>query len=446
MFTELPLFVTERDHPTERVRCPVHGFIHYSVNEEAIVDSRVFQRLRNIRQLALAHYVYPGAMHTRFEHSLGVMELATRAFDVLARKDAALLQETFAQVPAFKEHALAKARQLIRLLGLLHDIGHTAFSHAGECILPNGRHERVSAWVIRQGPLASLLAERFSFFPGLGDILAQMIAEESFPPQLTVLKQIVSGQLDFDRTDYLLRDSLHCGVSYGNFDYLRLIESLAIVRRPAAGSLEIGIEPSGVHAFEGLILARYQMNTQVYYHRLRRIYDVMLERYLKAWGASNYEPEERALEHDDQSLLEQMRQDATADDSPERKRWAQRILRRNHPKLIYETSDHADAEDLDRVKEIEKRLSEDFPGSEIILDAKAKGNVHKLFIRGEEEKVDDLFVVRGGKNQRRVTEQSKILEKVPKGFWVIRLYGYFGGDEQCRRARERAGNLEKTLS
>jgi len=172
----------------------------------------------------------------------------------------------------------------------------------------------------------------------------------------------------------------------------------------------------------------------------------MLERYLKAWGAENYETEVRVLDHDDQSLLMQMRQDAAMNDSAERGVWARRILRRNHPKLVYETSDHADAEDLERVKEIENRLSEEFPQAEIILDAKAKGNVHTLFIRGEPDKVDDLFVVKAGKNLRRVTEQSKILEKIPKGFWVIRLYGYFADDEEWRRARERARAFERTFS
>src|SRR5579884_639571 len=97
-----------------RVRCPIHGFIHYSDAERQIIDHPIFQRLRYIRQLALAEYVYPGATHTRFEHSLGVMEVATRAFDVLARKRAALLESTFKSVEGFDSDTIKRARQILR--------------------------------------------------------------------------------------------------------------------------------------------------------------------------------------------------------------------------------------------------------------------------------------------------------------------------------------------
>jgi len=166
-----------------------------------------------------------------------------------------------------------KARQLIRLFGLLHDVGHSAFSHAGECIVPGGSHEKVSAYVVRESDLAGHLKKVFSWFPGLGELLARMVSEnknDPVAPQLTILKQLVSGQLDLDRTDYLLRDSLHCGVGYGNFDYRRLIESLTVTEHPGTRALEIALEPSGLHSFEALILARYYMNTQVYFHRLRK--------------------------------------------------------------------------------------------------------------------------------------------------------------------------------
>jgi HD superfamily phosphohydrolase len=122
--------LTKRDEPTELVRCPVHGFIHFSLNERQIIDHWTFQRLRNIRQLALCYYVYPGAMHTRFEHSLGVMEMATRAFDTILRKHSGWIKDELAQVPELWEDTLAKAKQVLRLYALLHDVGHGAFSHA----------------------------------------------------------------------------------------------------------------------------------------------------------------------------------------------------------------------------------------------------------------------------------------------------------------------------
>src|SRR5215469_11759524 len=104
------------DEPTERIRCPVHGFIRYSRRERQIIDHWVFQRLRNIRQLALCYYVYPGAMHSRFEHSLGVMEMASRSFDTLALKYPDLLREELEQVKEFKIDTFRRARQTVRLL------------------------------------------------------------------------------------------------------------------------------------------------------------------------------------------------------------------------------------------------------------------------------------------------------------------------------------------
>jgi uncharacterized protein len=96
-------YLNDRDRPTELVRCPVHGFIHYSQNEKEIINHRTFQRLRNIRQLALTHYLYPGATHSRFEHSLGVMEMATRALDSIGLKNKRLIVGELSQIRELKK-------------------------------------------------------------------------------------------------------------------------------------------------------------------------------------------------------------------------------------------------------------------------------------------------------------------------------------------------------
>jgi hypothetical protein len=113
-----PDFLSEQDHPLFRIRCPVHGFIHFSGNERRVIDHRLFRRLRFIRQLALTEYVYPGATHTRFEHCLGVMEVATRAFDRLASLHGDLFERTFKNVAGLEDRPLAKARQILRLAAL----------------------------------------------------------------------------------------------------------------------------------------------------------------------------------------------------------------------------------------------------------------------------------------------------------------------------------------
>lgn len=132
------------NEPILRVRCPVHGFVRYSKNERKIIDHPVFQRLRYVRQLAMEFLVYPGAVHTRFEHCLGVMEMTTRVFDTLVRKHRDPIEEDLRQVPELNEETIPKARQIARLMGLLHDIGHPAFAHAGEKGIPNQKDPRAS--------------------------------------------------------------------------------------------------------------------------------------------------------------------------------------------------------------------------------------------------------------------------------------------------------------
>ena len=263
-----PDYLTAQDHPEYRIRCPIHGFIRFSPNERQIIDHPVYQRLRLIRQLALTEFVYPGAAHTRFEHCLGVMEVATVAFDHLARKNGELLETTFRTVSGFDKRPLAVARQLLRLAALLHDVGHASFSHAAEAVVRGGiGHEHLSMDLIRG---EQWLGERLNevFWPGCAERVAEILrGPPELAPQLQVLKNLVSGVADADRIDYLIRDSYHCGVEYGHFEFRRLLESLELQEGPMQ-TLELALHRDGIHAFEGLILARYQMNTQVYYHRL----------------------------------------------------------------------------------------------------------------------------------------------------------------------------------
>ncbi|MEP7353019.1 MAG: HD domain-containing protein [Acidobacteriota bacterium] len=221
--------------PAQRVRCPVHGFVKYSRNERRIIDHPIFQRLRHVRQLATEYYVYPGAVHTRFEHSLGVMELASQVFDHLVQDHHDPIEQDLKQVPELADATIAKARQLIRLMGLPHDIGHPAFADAGEKGIPGRDHEKVSIYVI--GKVLNELLDQ-TFFPGASAVLVRLMEKS---PELAFLSQLVSGEVDADRADYLLRDSLHCGVSYGLYDSAKLVESLTLVEDPdtRSGTMEV---------------------------------------------------------------------------------------------------------------------------------------------------------------------------------------------------------------
>jgi HD superfamily phosphohydrolase len=197
--------------------------------------------------------LYPGATHTRFEHSLGVMDVATRIFDGLARSKGDVMEATFAAVEQLKDRPLAKARQLVRLAALLHDTGHCCFSHAAEEVIhKDSSHEALTVEILTNAAFLRTELDRL-FFDGCADLTAALIQPaRGSPPQLQVLGDVVSGQVDADRTDYLLRDSHHCGVDYGLFDYRRMIECLTLRQNPdGREGLEIAIHRDGIHTFRG---------------------------------------------------------------------------------------------------------------------------------------------------------------------------------------------------
>lgn len=412
-------YLHQDDRPTEKIRCPVHGFIQYSKNERAVIDHPAFRRLKGVKQLALTHYVYPGAMHSRFEHSLGVMQMATRAFDTLASKHEQKIIDELAKVPELQQDTLVKSRQIVRLLALLHDVGHPAFSHAAESVLPAPvkSHEEVSIYVIGT-VLRELLEERF--FTGTVDLLIKLMEKK---PEVTFLRQFVVSEMDMDRTDYLRRDSMHCGVDYGHFDFHRLIEAMTVIENPETKQVQIGLERGGEHIFEALILARYQMNTQVYFHRLRRIYDRYLTGYMELLGPQIYTDTGKILDYDDMDVLVQMKAD-TKIDGP-RKELARRIVERDHHKMLYETGDSADIFKFRRAKQVYQAVSAAYPKVDFVADF-AETSIHKQIVPSDEKEdpsSDPLYIAdRDGGNPKMISIESSILQKIPKRFRNVRIY------------------------
>lgn len=263
--------------PDKIIRDPIHGFVKLSEWEQDLVDHRVFQRLRRIRQLALTEMVYPAACHNRFEHSLGVMHVATQMFDQLRPQ----LESPEVTEPKFSKEDLDRSRVIVRLAALLHDVGHCPFSHAGEDVMPQKlaggkryKHEDYSNGLIQQ-----LLSDAIDGHPlnhkkiTAEDICSFLKNDDHLPAQALFWRPLITGQMDADRADYLLRDSHHTGVAYGQYDLNRLVATLRVVRDPESGGLMIGVERGGIQAVEGLILARYMMFVQVYFHHTRRAFD-----------------------------------------------------------------------------------------------------------------------------------------------------------------------------
>lgn len=237
--------------------------------------------------------------------------------------------------------------------------------------------------------------------------------------------------------DYLGRDSLHCGVGYGNFDYLRLLETLR-VKESTEGGLELCLERGGIHTLEAMIMARYWMFNQVYLHKTRRIYDIYLSRYLKAWYQGQYDDLLGVLNQDDLSVTNEIRRDASdSSASPERRNYARRILERTHHRVVYETNNHADGRDVRVAVATEKALRQKYPDIDFILDRDARGTVHKFYVRGDEE-VGDEFPIYDTVSKRYfgLSEESSIFQEIRKNFHVIRIYADVPKAELLRYRQE----------
>lgn len=228
---------------------PVYGFINIPYNIVFdLIEHPFFQRLRRIKQLGLTDYVYPGALHTRFHHALGAMHLMTQTIEVLRSKG----------VDISNKEAKAAAIAI-----LLHDIGHGPFSHVLEHTLVNIHHEELSLY---------LMEELNTAFKGRLD-LAIAIYKNKYDKKF--LHQLVSGQLDMDRMDYLTRDSFFTGVYEGVIGYDRIIKMLAVKE----GNLVV--EEKGRYSIEKFLTARRLMYWQVYLHKTVVSAEQMLVKVLK---------------------------------------------------------------------------------------------------------------------------------------------------------------------
>ncbi|HWE42090.1 MAG TPA: HD domain-containing protein [Gemmatimonadaceae bacterium] len=236
--------------PPTIVRDPLWKNVRLDDTARALVDSAPFQRLRYVRQLGLAHLVYPGATHTRFEHALGAYHLASLAVSLLA--DGGFLLEVD-----------PVEREVVRAAALLHDIGHYPFSHALEEIgAPH--HEEVARPLITTGQVAGILRDAIA--PDAPERIMAIVRGESISP----LQGLVSGSLDLDKLDYLRRDAFMCGVPYGEIDVDRLLNAIAVVRDPDTRALTIGVAEKALSALESLLFAKYQMYRNVYWHHTVR--------------------------------------------------------------------------------------------------------------------------------------------------------------------------------
>jgi len=235
------------------IKDPVHGYVYITEAEKEVIDSFPVQRLHRLRQLAGAEYVYPGANHTRFEHSIGVMHLA----GILAEN------------PHLSQLLSEEEIQKVRIAALLHDVGHGPFSHIFEHLLEkflNKTHEDINVWIVQKSELRDVLK-------GLGydpDELAKLSVGWLHKPGRAFMDQIIRSAVDVDKLDFVVRDTYHTGAEYGYVDIFRLIHMLDVLDE------NLAVDLGALSALESFILARIESFKSIYFHRVGRAVQIML--------------------------------------------------------------------------------------------------------------------------------------------------------------------------
>ncbi|MCI6774707.1 HD domain-containing protein [Methanobrevibacter boviskoreani] len=246
------------------IRDSINGNIPITELEKEILDYPQFQRLRRIKQLGFTSLIYPGANHSRFEHSIGTMHLASKLAVELGLDDDEV--------------------QLVRLAGMLHDIGHGPFSHVSESVM-NVKHEEQTAFIIKNTAISTKISENFN----LDEVVDIINGKDKLGP-------IISGELDVDRMDYLIRDSHYTGVAYGVIDLDRIISNLKLEKF-------LVLDIKGVQAAEAMLVARYFMYPSVYQHHTTRIVNAMFRRSIDKMVESGELDTKKLSIYDDNELI-----------------------------------------------------------------------------------------------------------------------------------------------
>jgi HD superfamily phosphohydrolase len=409
------------------IRDPVHGSIPIHDAEIEILEHPFFQRLRSIKQLGFSEYVFPGATHTRYLHSIGVMHVSSLVFNRL--------------FPDQASADMQRLKETLRLGCLLHDIGHAPLSHSTESVMPmvselklpkkfldlkkdrQANHEDYTIKSITDSSFTQSFRGVRKVFGVEPDAVAELvIGETSNPAYFTIegidyfplLHQLVSSEMDCDRMDYLLRDSYFCGVSYGKFDLDWIIDNLKICEENKSAFL--GISERAISTFDDFLLSRFHMFMMVYFHYRAVCLEQMLLRYFESEKAEYSIPAdiEAYLEHDDAFLFKALKKSKNI--------WAQRVVKNSIPKKILETFG---TQHLEQMYELEKYLK-----SEKIdyIKSSSTGRLSKYYGSTSPQQKYPMKVMResslakGHRTIKDIQEATDLFQKYSESHAVSRIH------------------------
>lgn len=412
------------------IRDPVHGSIHILDEEIPIIRDEFFQRLRNIKQLGFAEYVFPGATHTRFIHSIGVMNIASNAFDRLFKKN-------------LNDIDFLRLKETFKLACLLHDVGHAPLSHSTETVMPmlsqlkipkefltkkdqekdrQATHEDYTIKAIVDSNFAnsfSLVEKKFGVQKKyIADLITGhttdpdyfTIAEVNYFP---ILHQLVSSELDCDRMDYLLRDSYFCGVSYGSYDLDWLLDNLEVCIENNKAYL--GINERAVVTFDDFLLSRYHMFIMVYFHYRAVCLEQLLYKYFQTSPLEYVIPAniEEYIEHDDQYLMKVLKRS--------KNKYAEAIIKNQVPQKIFESFNEPQEKTLSEIQKYLESEKIDF------IRSSSSGRLSKYYVDETSVSKYPMKVVRKLFNNEDkvifdINEATDLFTKFSKSHGVNRLH------------------------
>ncbi|NLI62564.1 MAG: HD domain-containing protein [Methanosarcinaceae archaeon] len=381
---------------------PVHGYIELGTFHTDLLDTKRMQRLRRIKQLGFAYFVYPGANHTRFEHSIGTMHLATKLFELGN-------MEIYEDL---KDEIVASA--------LLHDVGHGPFSHATEKVIEkytNRSHDDVRK-IISSGEIGDILRDN-GMDPSK---IAKHIKGE------TELSRVLNSEIDVDKMDYLARDMHYTGVASGRIDTTRLLKHMGFYNR------RFMLSPSAIKAAEALLVSRYWMNSSVYYHHVSRIAEAMCDRACRDLIENKKLRAEDLADMDDISLICFMREDAK---KYGKESYPGKIIERLDSRNLYKRAVYVGVDSVNDTifkqkentqraeKEIEEMAKVE-PG-DVLIDIPRKPDIVEMKAR--------IFVNENSYNLIEVSPFISVLSKAHEENWKM---GVFSPKEKIEAVRKAA--------
>ena len=390
------------------IKDPVHGYVYITQEEKTIIDSYPVQRLHRLRQLAGAEYVYPGANHTRFEHSVGVMYLAGMVISN----------------PNISQHVNEDETEIIRIAALLHDVGHGPFSHVFEYLLTKNldkTHEDLTTWIIQKSELSDII-KKAGYSP---QEIGELAVGKLHKPKKAFLDQIISSTVDVDKQDFIVRDTYHTGAEYGYIDIFRLIYTLDVLGE------NLAVEIGALSALESLLIARIESFKSIYFHRVGRAAQIMLamamDKANEELGLTRFKTPEQYLAMDDYTvytMLKNCKKSKNIINDLENRR----MLKCAYEKTFYEkdtmVSNIFSRENYRRQLQLEIAEEANVETNVVMIDVPTVPSVpYEHSVLTESMEIPVFYKTPEGKKiPQRLSEISKIFETL-RGFMnILRVY------------------------